>query len=267
MKTIKDFMSVVDLQTLVVSILAVGSTFACLHFGLLAEIPTGLIGLAVVFPIVFSINAAYKRREEVLKYFGELKAHSVALYFAHRDWVPGEEGAESEHAGRVRQLISDLLGSVGEDLRDKRRTKKSMAEVFSVFSRFSISNETLREAKVPANEISRANQYVSKMMTDYERMRNIASYRTPVSLRAYSRVFLNLFPVAFGPYFAMLCVKSESFPQVGYMVAVLYSLVLVTLDNLQEDLEDPFDGIGTDDVKLDVIADYQAVFAKDAADL
>ena len=100
------------------------------------------------------------------------------------------------------------------------------------------------------------------MMIDYERMRNIATYRTPVTLRAYSSVFLNLFPIAFGPYFASLCVKSESFPAVGYMVAVLYSLVLVTLDNLQEDLEDPFDDVGADDIKLDVVEDYRPVIAQ-----
>ena len=58
------------------------------------------------------------------------------------------------------------------------------------------------------------------MITEFERMRNIAIYRTPVSLRAYSVVFLNVFPIAFGPYFATLCAKSESFPAVGYMVAV-----------------------------------------------
>ena len=32
-------------------------------------LPTGLIGIAIVFPIVFSINAAYHRREEALGYF------------------------------------------------------------------------------------------------------------------------------------------------------------------------------------------------------
>ena len=64
MKTITDFWSILDTQTLIVTILALGSTFLCQHFGLLADIPTGLIGLAVVFPIVFSINAAYRRREE-----------------------------------------------------------------------------------------------------------------------------------------------------------------------------------------------------------
>ena len=50
MKTIKDFLSVVDHQTLIVSILALGSTFACEYYGLVADIPTSLIGLALSTP-------------------------------------------------------------------------------------------------------------------------------------------------------------------------------------------------------------------------
>ena len=260
MKTIKDFLSVVDHQTLIVSVLALGSTFACEYFGLVADIPTSLIGLAVVFPIVFSINAAYKRREEALKYFGGIKAHAVALYYAHRDWVPGSGGKESAHAGRVRGLIENLLDCIKDDLGEGVRRQESFGKVIGEFSKFSGSLEGLREAKVATSEISRANQYVSKMMIDFERMRNIATYRTPVTLRAYSRVFLNLFPIAFGPYFASL--NCETFPIVGYFVAVLYALVLVTLDNLQEDLEDPFDKLGADDIRLDVVAEYRPVIAE-----
>jgi predicted membrane chloride channel (bestrophin family) len=259
MKTIKDFLSVMDHQTLIVSVLALGSTFACEYFGLVADIPTSLIGLAVVFPIVFSINAAYRRREDALKFFGGIKAHAVALYYAHRDWVPGADGKESAHAGRVRGVIENLLESIKDDLSRGGRSPESFRKVIGEFSRFSRSLEELREAKVTNSEISRANQYVSKMMIDFERMRNIATYRTPVTLRAYSRVFLNLFPIAFGPYFAHL--NCEAFPVVGYFVAVLYALVLVTLDNLQEDLEDPFDKLGSDDVRLDVVADYRPVIA------
>ncbi|MFH1566845.1 MAG: hypothetical protein ABIL09_02525, partial [Gemmatimonadota bacterium] len=107
------------------------------------------------------------------------------------------------------------------------------------------------------SEVSRANQYLAKMMVAYERMRNIAQYRTPQTLRAYSYVFLNIFPVAFGPYFAFLSNEARSFPWAGYAVAVLYSLVLVSLDNLQEHLEDPYDDLGDDDVELDVIDAYR----------
>ena len=259
MKTLRNFFSVVDHQTIIVSLLAVGCTYLCVRFNIQADIPTGLIGLAVVFPIVFSINAAYKRREEALRYFGGVKAHAVALYFAHRDWVPGEAGKESKHCTLVREIIEELLLGIREDISEDGRNTTTLQKVFAVFSKLSGSLEHLRQANVSNTEISRANQYVSKMMIDFERMRNIATYRTPVSLRAYSSVFLNMFPIAFGPYFAAIYMNSERFPYIGYIVAVLYSLVLVTLDNVQEDLEDPFDEIGTDDVKLDIIEDYRPI--------
>ena len=112
MKTIKDFLSVADWQTLVVSLLAVGSTFGCHYFKVYANIPTALIGLAVVFPIVFSISAAYRRREEALRYLGGLKAHAVALYYAHRDWVPGDQNKKSVHVKNIRKRIEELLDSI-----------------------------------------------------------------------------------------------------------------------------------------------------------
>jgi hypothetical protein len=58
----------------------------------------------------------------------------------------------------------------------------------------------------------------------------------------------------FGPYFAHLATKF--FPVVGYIIAILYSLVLVSLDNIQEDLENPYDAIGEDDVNLDISEEY-----------
>ena len=36
----------------------------------------------------------------------------------------------------------------------------------------------------------------------------------------------------------------------GIAIAIIYSLVLTILDNIQEDLEDPFDGVGSDDIRL-----------------
>ena len=95
------------------------------------------------------------------------------------------------------------------------------------------------------------------MIIEFEKMRNILLYRTPISLRAYSQIFLNIFPVLFGPYFAKLC--NDSYQAVGYGVAVIYSVVLVSLDNIQEDLENPFDGVGDDDVNLDVAEQYSAL--------
>jgi len=258
MKVLRDFFSVIDMHTVLVTVLAVASTYICGRLGLEAEIPTALIGLAVVFPIVFSIQAAYRRREECLAYFGGLKAHAVALYYAHRDWVPEGKGVAEAHHDRSRLLVQELIDAITLHFTEgEGRSKQSFRRVYDVMSRFSVSHEAMREAGVPPNEISRISQYLSKILIDFEKMNNILMYRTPLSLRAYSYVFLNAFPIVFAPYFAYL--SSEYYPAVGYLVAVVYSLVLVTLDNIQEDLEDPFDQIGTDDVKLDVADDYREV--------
>jgi len=88
-------------------------------------------------------------------------------------------------------------------------------------------------------------------MVDVERMNNIARYRTPVSLRAFTRVFLNLLPILFGPHFASI--DFPNYPVIGYIVAGLYAFVLVSLDNVQDHLENPFDGIGVDDLVLNVV--------------
>jgi predicted membrane chloride channel (bestrophin family) len=262
MKTLKQFaLLTLDVHTIVVTLLALISTHLCLRFGLAADVPTDLIGLAVVFPIVFSINAAYKRREEALGFHGSIKAHAVALYYAHRDWAPAAAGAGSGHAARMRGLVEELLGAIRADVGRSGRKPETVALVFGAFSKLSASHEELRRANLGVSEVSRANQYLGKMMVDFERMRAIAVYRTPLGLRAYSRVFLNLFPIAFGPYFAFLCGEAKNFPWVGYLIAVLYSLVLLSLDNMQDQLEDPYDEMGEDDIKLDVVDEYRPMVA------
>ena len=252
MKVISAFSKIVDAQTVIVTLLAIASTYICNRFEFFADLPSGLIGIAIIFPIVFSINSAYKRREEALKYFASLKAHAVAISYAHRDWVPDD----SSHLTRAIQLKGNLFNSI-KDYFSASADKEAaqLRTVYDVFSNYSASHETLRKAKVATGEISRINQYLRSMIIEFERMRNILQYRTPISLRAYSQVFLNIFPILFGPYFAKLC--NDSYMAIGYGVAVLYSVVLVSLDNIQEDLENPFDHEGLDDVDLDVAKQYR----------
>ncbi|KAA3662607.1 MAG: hypothetical protein DWQ04_13000 [Chloroflexi bacterium] len=246
MKIWHDFKKVLDFHIVLVMGLAVLSTYLCRQLGWVADLPANLIGIAVIFPLVFSINSAYRRREEALKAFASLKGHMVALVFAHRDW----SGRNPDIVARGLELMESLFTAVNDHF-SNTPNKKSTQEVFHVFSQISESHEKMREAGVP--DLSRANQYLRSIMIEFERMNNIARYRTPVALRAYSRIFLNLFPILFGPYFAN--VSFPNMPFLGYVVAALYAMVLVSLDNIQDHLENPFDGVGPDDLRLD-ISDY-----------
>jgi len=253
MPTLRSFLRIVDLHTVVVSALALAATAACIRWDLRADLPTALIGIAVIFPIVFSIHSAYRRREEALGAFASLRAHAAALAWAHRDW-PGEADG---HGERGRDLLLRLIRAIADLLATRRGDEGASdpAVVYGLLSELSRSHETLRSAGVSSGEVSRANQYLRHVVLDFERMRTIRDYRTPRALRAYSRIFLNAFPVLYAPYFAYLAAESSA--AIGYTVAFVYSLVLVSLDNVQDALENPFDAIGEDDVDLAVAPELE----------
>ncbi len=254
MNALNNFSKLINLQTVLVTALAMAATYACLEWNYIINLPSGLIGIAVVFPIVFSVNAAYRRREEALRYFASIKAHLVALHFTHRDWVPADS---TPHVERFDDISFRLLQTIREYLTEEEEDESLFQEVYNTFTELSHSMETLRQANVSGSEISRSNQYLRGMMIDFERMRNIYLYRTPTALRAYSQIFLTAFPILFAPYFAYLSQEFER--SAGFVVAAMYGLILVSLENIQEDLENPYDGIGEDDLNLDVASMYRRV--------
>jgi hypothetical protein len=79
-------------------------------------------------------------------------------------------------------------------------------------------------------------------------MKHIYQYRTPRSLRAYGQIFTYLVPIVYAPYFAY--VANDSLNVLSFIMPVLFTLVLVGLDNIQDQLENPFDLVGEDDVRI-----------------
>lgn len=238
---------IINRKAMFIAGLAVLSTWLCIQFGLAGDFPLTLIATAVVFPIVFSINSAYKRRESVLDDYGLIKANGRAIYFAARDWL---EEADEARLERCRGLLRDLLtearnlyASPREQMADR---EKRVYASFSQLSRF--IRIDLREAGLATGEVSRCNQYLSKMLVAFEQTKHIYQYRTPRTLRAFSDVFITVLPPLYGPYFAYIAVDFS--PSLTYLMPVLFALVLSALDNIQEQLENPFDQIGQDDVMI-----------------
>jgi predicted membrane chloride channel (bestrophin family) len=257
-EAIRTFFRIINLRTLIISLLSLTSTYICIVAEVPVDIPSSILGVAIVFPIVFSINAAYRRREEALSFLASFKSHAVALYWAHRDWL---KAPDPTHTARFTGLVQALFERVAHCLRfDRHDPAKHDAfqAVYTTFSDLSASIEALRRCDLSTSEVSRLNQYLRTLVTDFERLYNICIYRTPLSVRAHCKVFITTFPVLFGPYFAY--VAQKSFALGGYGVSVLFSFVLVSLENIQDDLENPFDAVGVDDIHLDIYRYYAAIF-------
>ena len=246
-QTVRSLWLIINYKTLIITALSVISTYVCYRFNLTAKFPETLVGVAIVFPVVFSIGSAYSRRETALQRWADFKGHAIAIYYAVRDW-PSDK--ENDLPKRTKETTIEMILLMKTLLHGKRAEwHENEIKLFALFSRLSHLTMELRNHGVQSGEISRVSQYVSKMIIAFDNLKIIFTYRTPVTLRSYSKVFIYIFPIIYGPYFASTF--HEYSWQLEYVMPVLYSFILVSLDNIQDHLENPFDQVGEDDIDID----------------
>lgn len=240
---------IINFKTVLVTIAAIISTYLCIQYQLHADFPLTLVATAIVFPIVFSINSAYKRREIALREYAFIKSHGRAIFFVARDWLESPSNETLDHARqRIIKVLStcrDLFTGHPDTFRNR---EEDVYDAFSDLSLF-IKND-LRGNGLASGEVSRTNQYLSKMFCAFENMKHIYQYRTPRTLRLFSKVFVSVLPIIYGPYFAFNAIEYS--PGLAYIMPILFSVVLVSLSNIQEHLENPFDLVGEDDIQFNV---------------
>lgn len=247
-RVIRSFFLIINYKTVLITALALVSTYACVYYNITARFPDMLVGVAIVFPVVFSIGSAYTRRENALQRLSDFKGHAVAIYYAMRDWPSDTQHDLHEQA---RHLVNELTHTMRDMFTKHHRHEWEQYErkIYHLFSQLSRLTMQLRGYGVQSGEVSRISQYVSKMIIAFDNLKVVHAYRTPVTLRAYSKVFIYVFPVLYGPYFASTA--HEYAQSLEYVMPVLYSFILVSLDNIQDHLEHPFDEVGEDDVRID----------------
>jgi hypothetical protein len=248
-RVLRSFILIINYKTLIISVLALVSTYICYHNNIIAKFPDMLVGVAIVFPVVFSIGSAYNRREVALQRFSDFKGHAIALYYATRDWPTDKN---NDLPARIRENVKELLVLIRTMFVNSKRTDwdEKEKDIYEHFSKLSVLTQELRTYGCQSTEVSRVSQYVSKMIIAFDNLKIIQVYRTPITLRAYSKVFIYIFPIIYGPYFASTF-KDYSTYLLGYVMPILYSFILVSLDNIQDHLENPFDDVGEDDIRIE----------------
>lgn len=245
----QSFVMIINYKTFIVTALSVISTYFCYEYGLIAKFPDMLVGVAIVFPVVFSISSAYNRRETALQRLADFKGHAIALYYATKDWTTSKENDLPTRSRNTIIKMYELMKATFKS-RNRHEWANNEPEMYKLFTQLSSITMEMRNAGVQSGEISRVSQYVSKMMIAFDNMKIIHQYRTPVTLRTYSKVFIYIFPIIYGPYFASTFHDYSA--SLEYVMPVLYSFILVSLDNIQDHLEHPFDEVGEDDIIIDI---------------
>jgi hypothetical protein len=237
-RILRSFWLIINYKTFILTVLSVISTYVSYHHGLNAWFPDMLVEVAIVFPFVFFLSVQPITGGSLpCSACRILKVHAIAIYYAMRDWpVECADDLPRKIRGMVEEIT--LLMRTMFLSTARHHWQENEKRIYQLFSRLSVLTMDLRKQDVQSSEISRVSQYISKMIIAFDNLKIIHAYRNPVTLRAYSKVFIYFFPIIYGPYSASTFHDYSA--HLKYVMPVLYSFILVSLDNIQDHLEHLF---------------------------
>ena len=216
-------------------------TYLCYLFNFSFNLNVTLFSIAVIFPLVFTIREAFRKRDSVIKLLSIFKSSLNATYycFSNNNKLSDEHKllvAESLNA--ISELFFDALRGNNYD-QDQVRDKLNEVFEFVNANRDVISNGV-------ALKIIR---FLKDVNESIENTVGLKIHGTPISLRAYCLVFIYIFPFVFIP--TLVNDLSGDSSWIVYCLASIHGFILISLYNVQDAMEDPFDQVGLDDIKLE----------------
>jgi len=204
-----------------------------------------MISLAIIFPLVFTIRSAFRRREKALEYLARFKAGLMTVdscFQENRKITPEQKEEASNIVRNIAVHLVEYLGSVDSS------PEKMNAEAAKVASFIRTNSEQIGNATALK---------IYRFMKDvYQGLENVVAvklHRTPISIRAYCLIFIYIYPIIYTPslYNRLHDGISNNDSWVLYTLSMFSTFILISLYNVQEQLENPFDQHGVDDIRLD----------------
>jgi len=234
-----------------------------------------------IFPTTFSVEAAFDRRELAMERLAKLKATIVALF---SQFIFLDQSRTGAAAIQIRPLLGNLVDHIEIFCRSPDQ-RKAAHWVYDDLSRLSESIHAVSLTHFGRSAAKAVDQptglcwgFLGALCTEFEGLAAIRSSETPRGLRLFSYALINLSCIALAPFWAHFCSHEvfqdtagigEDFlghgaadalegdlPQrlgcaSAYLVGALFTVIVLSLFRVQQELVDPFDGRGPDDIRWD----------------
>ena len=234
------YLAIINLRTFWVILIYVGTCYATIYYDLRFDYDVTLISIAIIFPLVFTIRAAFRRREKSREYLSRMKSGLMAIYYCFENTDKLEPEKRIEVANVLVNIplsVNNYLMNSGDE--DIVRAAEQKVFTFTQDQKQNISNGM-------AYKIFR---FMKDVHQGIEAVMAVNRHRTPISLRAYCLVFIYIFPLIYVPSF-LHRVGYDTPYLVLYLAIALKGFILISLYNVQEHIENPFDQSGLDDIRL-----------------
>ena len=241
-------------------------TYACKSLNIAYEVHVTLFVSPIVFPLAFSINTDFQRREKVLEDLAGFKSAAMMWFFCLRDWRDACK-LDDQFMKAVRNKLKGLLFHLREYLLTEKIHRRNyiLRVIYEDLSDVNQLNEKVRSSELPANSplVARIIHLLNMMCLSFERLRVIREYRSPRSIRSFTKVLIFALPLLLSPYYVYLGSKSIIINGVNvntewspYYIAIMVAFVFGALQGVQDKLDDPFDGMSEDDINLDSLDEW-----------
>jgi predicted membrane chloride channel (bestrophin family) len=201
-----------------------------------------MLSIAIIFPLVFTIRGSFRRREKALQHLSKFRS---ALKTVHYFVMSNQELSEDSKIE-----MTDILVNISEQtmyqLKNNGDNTKELDGIIDKVLKFIVANDET----VSKNLKDRTFRYMKDLHESIENLHAINTHRTPISLKAYCLVFIYIFPLIYAPTI-IYDVGLEKNQGITYFIVLLTEFILISLYNIQDQLEYPFDDIGLDDINLD----------------
>ena len=236
------YLDIVDHRSFAISAICILVTWLCLRFSFSYDVDLIIFSIAIIFPLVFTIREAFRRRQLAIRQLSTFKASVSAFYFG----LENNNKLTMEEKLQILDMMNDLSDTFIEGL--KLKGKSNISDVRLQLKRIYTFLDTNRKA-ISGSASLKLVRLVQDIQESLETLNGIRIHGTPVSLRAYCLVFIYILPFIFTP--TLVFNLQGSHPEwLIYTLSVLHGFILMSLYNLQEHIEDPFDQIGLDDIQL-----------------
>ncbi len=217
-------------------------TYISIHFNLGYNLDLTLLSIAIIFPLVFNIRGAFRRREKALQYLSKYRSALVTISF----YLMTSTDMSEEDKKRTLDILGRISDETVRHLKDNEENVEAVDQAIHDFH----SHIKELEEFIPRRIQDRVFRYMNDMQEGFENVFAINIHRTPRALKAYCLIFIYIFPLIYAPTI-IYNIGSTHNDIAVYFIVVVTEFILIALYNIQDHMEYPFDDIGVDDIKLE----------------
>ncbi len=236
------YLVILNSRTLFAIIISIIVPIIAYKYNINYNVDLTLISIAIIFPLVFNIRGAFRRREKALEHLSLYRASlkTVENIILSSKLEIEEINQGSKLIKKSNEGLIDFLDNIENDTSIHDNNINQLFE-FLNSKKIIIGNGVLQKAL----------RFLKDSIDSADNLVAIHRHRTPISLKAYCLMFVYIFPLVYTPTI-IFKIGVENPQYLTYFIVVLSEFILISLYNIQDQMEYPFDKEGADDIDLEI---------------